>query len=194
MKNWNRCDVCGKFISFKDFTNGAIHKMILPDSEVSIETWETLCLNTARRCTMGLDMYLTGTKYLWDFEGEEGRKAKIDELFPSTVGRVKGVIFEIGYWRKDNAIHNWFVQNVQEGVDECQESDVSSASLIELKKACQQAIKGDYAEMPTTSGFSFGTTDYDEWYTQSLEQTIQIVDDALQFEKEGGYITYQSSW
>ena len=43
-KHWNRCDVCGRFISYEDFKNNiASRKMILPDSEISSETYQTLC-------------------------------------------------------------------------------------------------------------------------------------------------------
>ena len=39
-----KCDVCGKFISFFDLDTGkAIHRMITPDSDISIESFETLC-------------------------------------------------------------------------------------------------------------------------------------------------------
>jgi hypothetical protein len=41
---WNKCDQCGRFISFNDFIEGnAIRKIILPDSDYSIETFCTLC-------------------------------------------------------------------------------------------------------------------------------------------------------
>ncbi len=41
---WNKCDVCGKFISFDDLDKGlAVRDMIYPDSELTRETWETLC-------------------------------------------------------------------------------------------------------------------------------------------------------
>jgi hypothetical protein len=41
---WNKCDVCGRIISFADLESGkAIHNMKTPDSDVSYETWETLC-------------------------------------------------------------------------------------------------------------------------------------------------------
>jgi hypothetical protein len=41
---WNKCDVCGKIISYADLESGkAIHNMKTPDSDVSYETWETLC-------------------------------------------------------------------------------------------------------------------------------------------------------
>ena len=45
------------------------------------------------------------TKYsYWDQEKRYGHK-RIMEM--------------VGYWRKQNAIHNWFVENVQDGIDDC---------------------------------------------------------------------------
>ena len=29
------------------------------------------------------------------------------------------IIEQVGYWRKANQIHNWFVENVQDGEDDC---------------------------------------------------------------------------
>lgn len=41
---WNRCDVCGRFISLMDFgTGGAVRRLVTPDSDRSGEEWETLC-------------------------------------------------------------------------------------------------------------------------------------------------------
>lgn len=41
---WNRCDVCGKFISYKDFDDGlAFRYMKTPDTIFTAETYETLC-------------------------------------------------------------------------------------------------------------------------------------------------------
>ena len=46
MNYWNKCDVCGQFISFSDIGIGmATRKMKTPDSNVSHEEWETLCRN-----------------------------------------------------------------------------------------------------------------------------------------------------
>lgn len=39
-----QCDCCGRFIAFDDIQAGrAMHKMVTPDSDVSSETWETIC-------------------------------------------------------------------------------------------------------------------------------------------------------
>lgn len=41
---WNRCDVCGRFVSFIDLDSGdATRRLIFPDSDYSTETYETLC-------------------------------------------------------------------------------------------------------------------------------------------------------
>lgn len=41
---WNRCDVCGKFISYQDFAENKARRVLLaPDSYLTEETWETLC-------------------------------------------------------------------------------------------------------------------------------------------------------
>lgn len=47
---------------------------------------------------------------------------------------------EIGYWRKANAIHLWFVKNVQEGDDNCGEYPVTKEKLQELRDLCQKVI------------------------------------------------------
>ncbi len=41
---WNRCDQCGRFIAIQDFVDEvAVRRYVLPDSEFSVETYETLC-------------------------------------------------------------------------------------------------------------------------------------------------------
>jgi hypothetical protein len=46
-EKWNRCDVCGRFIAFSEFDNGATRDLIYPDSVLTRETWETLCAKHA---------------------------------------------------------------------------------------------------------------------------------------------------
>ena len=66
---------------------------------------------------MGLDMYLF-------------RKEKSGSRFE-----------EIGYWRKANAIHNWFVKNAQGGVDECQFTELTREQLTELLTVCKRVME-----------------------------------------------------
>jgi hypothetical protein len=71
--------------------------------------------------------------------------------------------------------------------------------LVSLKETCEKVLDDkSLAEelLPTTSGFFFGSTDYDEYYEAELRETIRIVDRVLQdsrFEKDT-YFSYQASW
>lgn len=47
---------------------------------------------------------------------------------------------EVGYWRKANAIHRWFVLNVQNGEDDCDRYEVSKDKLEELLSICEQVV------------------------------------------------------
>jgi len=53
----------------------------------------------------------------------------------------KEVSLEAMYWRKANAIHGWFVENCQDGEDNCQEYWVSREKLINLKDLCQDILE-----------------------------------------------------
>lgn len=155
---------------------------------------------------MGLDMYLKGKRYLSSYfkEGDNEIAGKIAELFPELNGLpgrfdgsvVKEVMVELGYWRKANAVHDWFVKNCQEGEDNCQAAYVGREQLQELKAICQE-ILADRAKaaslLPPTAGFFFGSTEIDEYYFQDLEQTIKIIDTCLALPEDWEF-EYQSSW
>ena len=150
---------------------------------------------------MGLDMYLNKRTYVQNWEhnpAEEqysvevtkgGKPAKINPK------KVKYIIEEAGYWRKQNQIHRWFVENIQNGTDDCGEYYVSKADLETLLELCEK-VKADNALadelLPGASGFFFGGTEYDEWYFNGIDNTIEILKEAL--EDEHGEYLYSSSW
>ena len=152
---------------------------------------------------MGLDMYLYKKNYIW--QGEWVNPEAKQEVIVKTGGevdkkikpeRVKYVVEEVGYWRKANQIHNWFVQNVQNGTDDCGNYYVSREKLEELLDICRiVSIDKEKAEqlLPTASGFFFGGTEYDEWYYQDIEDTIKILEDILS-DENGDDFEYHSSW
>ena len=164
-----------------------------------------MLLKVEKGFVMGLDMYLSGKRYLSKYfdEADSEKIAKINDVF-SVEGDEDGdygaqeVTFRLAYWRKANAIHDWFVRNCQDGVDECQESHVSREQLQNLIDICKQVIKSPKkAEtlLPTRSGFFFGNTTYDEWYKADLEYTVQRFEKILKdpaLAKCDFY--YQSSW
>lgn len=154
---------------------------------------------------MGLDMYLSAKKYMSKyFDPADAEKIKqVNDIF-GVVGvededyGAEEVKFRVAYWRKANAIHDWFVKNVQDGVDECQEAWVSREQLQELIDICKQILadnsKADEL-LPTASGFFFGSTDYDDWYIDQLKFTAERFEKILSdpaFAKADFY--YQSSW
>ena len=151
---------------------------------------------------MGLDMYLSKEYYVknWDHTPKKdrhaitilkgGKPSKIDTK------KITNITVEIGYWRKASEIHNWFVQNVQDGADNCGKYDVSEEQLEELLKLAKEVL-ADHSKakelLPTQQGFFFGSTDYDEYYFQSLEDTKKMLTQALK-KKDDGYFQYRSSW
>lgn len=44
----------------------------------------------------------------------------------------------VGYWRKANQIHNWFVENIQDGIDNCGTYEVTEEQLINLLNTCKE--------------------------------------------------------
>ena len=105
---------------------------------------------------------------------------------------------EVAYWRKANAVHKWFVDYVQNGVDRCEEHMVTTGELMHLVDTCKKVLAdNELAEslLPTTSGFFFGSTDYDEYYFEDLQLTVDQIEEALaKHTEEGTNFFYQSSW
>lgn len=155
---------------------------------------------------MGLDMYLCRKTYVknWSHTPKEQKfeitVKKGDEFFKGiNAERIAYIEEEVMYWRKANAIHKWFVDNVQDGEDNCKEYHVGREQLTELMELCKEVIKNpERAEelLPTTSGFFFGSSEYDEWYFNDLKETVEVIT-KLQQEEDGnpvGSYYYSSSW
>lgn len=155
---------------------------------------------------MGLDMHLEKRTYVkqWDHQKEQEQfnvtvtkgGEPYDSIKPE---RTNYVIEEVGYWRKANQIHRWFVKYVQNGEDDCRAYYVSKEDLASLLEACYEAKDNpDEAHeiLPTQEGFFFGSTDYDEDYMDQIQHTIDIIEPLLK-ELEScpeADIYYQSSW
>lgn len=148
---------------------------------------------------MGLDMYLYKKTYIGanhDFNEITGtiELKKVDTPIDIKLDRVVYITEAVGYWRKANAIHRWFVQNVQDGKDDCEDYFVSTDKLIQLLDLVDKVLK-DHSKatelLPTQEGFFFGNTAYGDDYFEDLVITKAILKMAL---KEGGDFEYHSSW
>lgn len=147
---------------------------------------------------MGLDMYLTAKRYIYDFDDKgKALREKLQDLKVNGMN-VKELSYEAGYWRKANAIHKWFVDNVQDGVDNCGEYLVTTEQLEKLLELVNEVLrKRGKAEwlLPTASGFFFGSLIYDEGYFDDLLQTKAIIENILSIDDLPKYdFYYSSSW
>jgi len=156
---------------------------------------------------MGLDMYLYRKHYVknYDHEGNpwdvrvrhRGEPVPVGQIDPAKVAYVTE---QVAYWRKANQIHAWFVDNVQDGRDECQASYVSTEQLAELLKTVR-AVLADHKKaarlLPARPGFFFGGTDYDEGYFRDLKETEAMLAPLVVEDERGpafdGY-EYHASW
>lgn len=188
---------------------------------------------------MGLDMYISAERYVsgYDHNSEERQKqyrvileaSGLEDVASNSTPSLR-VSVTVAYWRKANAIHRWFVENVQNGEDDCGRYYVPRETLQELRDLCQKmldtadvaggqpvvngfrsvgggplepnieegraALNGEeLAEiLPTQSGFFFGSTDYDQWYLQDIEDTVRQIDQVLSNLPDGVPLYYSSSW
>ena len=164
---------------------------------------------------MGLDMYLEIRREEYTSHYTKSRTLKreypkfLQDNFPNLpelTSVSRKTYFEVGYWRKANAIHNWFVENCGGGEDTCQQMYVSLEKLEELLDICKK-ISADHklapVYLPTQSGFFFGSTEYDDWYFNKIEDTIKIIEPVIEFLKnirnkcksnDWWDVVYQASW
>lgn len=137
---------------------------------------------------MGLNMHLYGVNYI----------SKYDENFNIIEDeKTKIILTEEIYWSKVNCVHKWFVDNYQEGNDDCRFSySFGKETLEELMDICKR-ILDDYflAEklLPVENGFFFGSTEYDEWYFEDIKYTYNNLKRVLD-KTNYDYFYYRSSW
>lgn len=161
---------------------------------------------------MGLDMFLSekvyiGANYQWyEIDGNLQLTKKYEKktvAIPLDLARVSYIEQEVGYWRKANQIHAWFVRECQEGNDDCRDAYVSIEQLTQLLEDVRIVLSDHDAAsdvLPPESGFFFGSNDYDKWYFMQLRNTRTILLTALKdykaFAKVGIYLSfvYHSSW
>jgi hypothetical protein len=166
---------------------------------------------------MGLDMYLEVRKYVSKFSFDKGESFPTPEYQAMIAHAPKGtdkygdyagisVSYPVAYWRKANAVHGWFVANVQGGVDNCESYYVSREQLAELAEACDAVLKVSVgvsqedaaatAGLLPVQGFFFGGYEMDEWYIQDLKYTQKMINHILSVIPEGYDYSfyYHSSW
>jgi hypothetical protein len=129
---------------------------------------------------------------------------------------------EVAYWRKANQIHHWFVTNVQDGYDDCDEYKIDRhdvEALLDivtpLVEKAEKIIGKPLAEydwweeetnpfkslaqvaednLPGCVGFFFGDNEYDSKYFFQLWDTKRQLEKVLEEWDDTAEYTYSSSW
>lgn len=109
---------------------------------------------------MGLDMYLHKKKKGVNIDYE-------NESYESWKER------RVGYWRKANQIHKWFVDNVQDGNDDCGNYVVSKEQLIDLYKIVTRILK---ETKMTPDGNTHLEYEYDGELRKEVEKPDLVID------------------
>lgn len=90
-------------------------------------TFEEWCGGDESKVRTDLIDFYKQKKYTRHFEWDKDDSFAYDTIFT-----------EIAYWRKANEIHNYFVEYVQHGVDDCGTYDVSKKQLEDLLYKCKE--------------------------------------------------------
>ena len=183
---------------------------------------------------MGLDMYLEGSFSTRAYERptdqdyadmREGKEVKIEKSpeFEDAIAAIGfedapiahaynhfQYVFPIITWRKANAIHKFFVDEVQGGNDNCERHYVSRGDLkilldrintiLDIKTPVAREMKAEELLPTDIEGCFFGSKEYDDWYYQDLKRTKDILEKVFEYEEnaEAGKcfdsFYYQSSW
>jgi hypothetical protein len=152
---------------------------------------------------MGLDMYFKGKLYVSNYDFRPTEKP-INAEIKKAIGLSNydgedssvEVAVNLGYWRKANQIHKWFVDNVQDGTDDCRDAYVERLKMEKLFDQCKMALESrDVTFFPPQSGFFFGSTDIDEYYWEDIAYTKNLMDKLLSDKQLKNFdFYYHSSW
>ena len=168
---------------------------------------------------MGLDMYLSRDYHLSTYQPhpdsfpeqpdvaakyskEYAQASQIATILGTSLGDDSGIVsvqVPVAYWRKANHIHNWFVENIGGGVDECQEMSLTRDELTELLKVCV-IVQQDHEQaphlLPPREGFFFGGYELDSYYFAEITRTVIALKATLDAAAEDAWPswTYRASW
>ncbi len=105
---------------------------------------------------------------------------------------------ELIYWRKANQIRGWIQNNVDGFVDNGSVV-VPKEKLEELLHVCKTVLEYESENvskelLPVTSGFFFGSNEYDEWYYNDVEETATQLEKILQTFDFDNYEVVYDEW
>ena len=145
---------------------------------------------------MGLDMFLyRGDKVAV----EEWINLLNNEEDEDNIDYINGNPWtEVAYWRKANQIRKWFCDNCgypeYDSLDEVLITKDDLEKLIDICKKVLNDISLAEKLLPTSRGFFFGSTEYNEWYIDQLESTIKQCEEVIKTTNWQTQIVKYTDW
>lgn len=108
----------------------------------------------------------------------------------------KSIFKQVAYWRKFNALHQWFVTHVQLGIDNCGLYEVTKDHLFDCLYTLENVHNmKNPSYLPPTQGFFWGSTEIDDYYWNDVEESIQTISSLIDnTDWATERLFYQSSW
>lgn len=142
---------------------------------------------------MGLDMYLRAKRTVTGTT-PYALSDMVENIGCDYEWATLAISVDVGYWRKCWLIHNWFVDTVQNGHDDCGEYWITKDTLHELYMACWK-IKLGTENTLYESGLRFDDSDF---YTfdlcDQIDRTIDVLENVLKLDTNVWDLYYSSSW
>jgi len=133
---------------------------------------------------MGLDMYLK--KRTYTFNG------KLKDIDFKSFKNISYIVEDAGYWRGSWHIHNWIVENIQDGVDNCAEYLFDQDDMATLLDLVNRVLSDHKLAPELLSTGDYENADpYDKHYFETLQETKMILENAI---SEVNEFYYYSSW
>lgn len=106
---------------------------------------------------------------------------------------------QVAYWRKANAIHGWFDNLKENGLDNCEDVTVTVPMLVKLRDTCYEVLTKHDEEtamdlLPPTEGFFFGSNNIDEWYWKDVQETYDVLTNIIESSNEDDLYEYHAWW
>lgn len=163
---------------------------------------------------MGLDMYFYARKTTYKSFSKWDNPDRANEVnYPEDLKIFSDYIhdrnfksvqtetrYQIGYFRKFNALHSYIVKTFANGIDNCQDIILYKEDVEQIKKVLDDVLEANTEEkakelLPTQSGFFFGGTDYDEFYFEDVKDAADLMQSFLDnFDFENYQLIYEASW
>lgn len=157
------------------------------DFEAKKEVYHLFTCHDAAEGRIDLTDYPEDLKVLGDYIFQQNFKYSVMEER-----------YQIGYFRKFNALHGYIVDHFANGVDDCRPIELSKKDITQLLAVCKSVKEHPNQAkelLPTQTGPFFGDVDYDDWYFNAVDAAIDLFTRILEILDFTKYrVIYRASW